>query len=813
MDTELTKENRLLTGQALILEMIAKGAPLQDSLDAIVRFVEAQRRDLVCGILIVADDGKHFRRGSGPNLPQAYHNALDGVPIASPYLVPCSEATHRSTSISVADVANDGRWYLEWRELVLSSGLRLCLSTPVKADDGRALASFATYGTERHDPHPVPPDTIEIATHLTALALERHRENVTNHSEVVGVGRSWELIEALPAAVYTTDGEGRITSYNETAAALWGNRPELRSDNSKWCGSWKIYRPDGMPLPLDDCPMAVTLKERRPVRNIEIVVERPDGARLSVLPFPTPLFDADGRLTGAVNMLIDLSDLKRMEQLVGRRVHEQAALYRLTDRLYRAGPMSDGYEAAMDAILATLRCSRASILLFDDTGVMRFVAWRGLSDEYRRAVEGHSPWKPGDRDAEPISIVDIETADEPEVLKATVRREGIKALSFIPIFSDGVVIGKFMAYYEMPHAFTQDEIDVALNIARQLGFNIEKNRSEAARLRAEAELRESQEQLQQILDSASEYAIITLNGEGGITSWSEGAVRLLGFEESDAIGKTGHIFFTPEDGAAGIPEQEMAKARQEGRATNERWHVRKDGSRFWGSGVMLPLEHQAQQGYLKIFRDRTEERMAEERQQLLVNELNHRVKNTLATVQSITKQTLRSGVAEKEVREALDSRLSALARSHDVLTQESWEGARLRDVVTRAIEPFATGEGEAEKFLIDGPYVRLSPKAALSAGMGFHELATNASKYGALTTPSGRVIIRWTLEHVDGEKVVRLVWHERNGPPVSPPKRKGFGTRLIERAMAYDLKGKMNLEFAHDGLRFEMILPYKETNP
>ena len=123
---------------------------------------------------------------------------------------------------------------------------------------------------------------------------------------------SRQAIEALPAAVYMTDAEGRITFYNEAAAALWGCRPGL--GESKFCGSWKLYWPDGTPLSHDECPMAIALHERRPIRGVEAVAERPDGTRVPFIPFPTPLFDASGRLTGAVNTLVDISEHKSAEQ-------------------------------------------------------------------------------------------------------------------------------------------------------------------------------------------------------------------------------------------------------------------------------------------------------------------------------------------------------------------------------------------------------------------------------------------------------------------------------------------------------------------
>jgi PAS domain S-box-containing protein len=130
-------------------------------------------------------------------------------------------------------------------------------------------------------------------------------------------GLSREAIEALPAAVYTTDAEGRITFYNEAAAALWGCRPDLGV--SKFCGSWKLCLPDGTPLPHDESPMAMALRQKRPIRDVEAIAERPDGTRIPFIPYPTPLFDATGRLTGAVNMLVDISERKRAEEALAER--------------------------------------------------------------------------------------------------------------------------------------------------------------------------------------------------------------------------------------------------------------------------------------------------------------------------------------------------------------------------------------------------------------------------------------------------------------------------------------------------------------
>jgi two-component sensor histidine kinase len=172
------------------------------------------------------------------------------------------------------------------------------------------------------------------------------------------------------------------------------------------------------------------------------------------------------------------------------------------------------------------------------------------------------------------------------------------------------------------------------------------------------------------------------------------------------------------------------------------------------------------------------------RQRLLVEELNHRVKNTLATVQSIASQTFREEPDPKAFHEAFQKRLAALSRTHNRLSEVAWAGLPLRDVLAAEMAPYADG---ADRVAIDGPDVKLTPSASLAFGMAFHELATNAAKYGAFSVPDGRVRVQWRIDDVSGARHLRMAWRESNGPPVTPPSRRGVGSHLIERGLAHQL--------------------------
>jgi len=203
-------------------------------------------------------------------------------------------------------------------------------------------------------------------------------------------------------------------------------------------------------------------------------------------------------------------------------------------------------------------------------------------------------------------------------------------------------------------------------------------------------------------------------------------------------------------------------------------------------------------------RDVTERKQHEQHMRLLVNELNHRVKNTLALVQSMTAQTLRGSHDPEDAQERIESRLMALSDAHDILTRQNWKGAAIEEVVRAAVAPYQ--HEEAPRFAFDGPGVLLDPRRAVALAMALHELCTNAMKYGALSVADGRVSFQWRCEPASEGAKLTLLWQESGGPPVQAPARRGFGSRLIERGLKHDLGGESALFFEPGGVRCHIVV-------
>lgn len=235
------------------------------------------------------------------------------------------------------------------------------------------------------------------------------------------------------------------------------------------------------------------------------------------------------------------------------------------------------------------------------------------------------------------------------------------------------------------------------------------------------------------------------------------------------------------------PDGEIAWMLVSGRA-----EYNADGNPLRGVGVSLDI---------------TQRKRAEERQNAMIAELNHRVKNTLASVQSIALQTGMAAPEPKDFLPAFDGRLRALAMAHDLLTANAWQGASLKDIVARTLAPFAGREGGGHRIDIAGSLMQLDSEAAVTLHMAVHELATSAVKYGALSAPEGSISVIWRLERDANPPALLVIWREQGGPAVSAPMRRGFGSNLLQNGLARELSGSVTMNFEPGGLVCEMRFP------
>jgi PAS domain S-box-containing protein len=496
---------------------------------------------------------------------------------------------------------------------------------------------------------------------------------------------------------------------------------------------------------------------------------------------------------------------------------------------------------------------------------------------------------------------------------------------------DGFPLGTLCVLDRQPRTLTEEQYAALRALAQHVMTQLE--------LRHALQMQRVTEARQRlILESAVDYGIISMDLKGLVTSWNEGAHRIFGWTEAEMCGRRCDDFFTPEDCKAGVPEKEMGAALSHGRGSDERWHIRKDGERFWASGEMMPLlgDDGEPAGFLKIVRDRTEQRRieqalresemrtrfaleaadlgtwdarpetgelhwdartrelfghdlddeldyeasfltrvhegdralvdervrealspeggvldvqyrvggltdakprwvhakgrrveddlgrqrfvgtirditaekaAESHRELLTRELQHRIKNTLAVVQGIVSQSLRTVATPAEAREAISNRLMTLSHAHDLLTQTSWTAAPIVAVIGGAIQVLGDLSARVD---VAGPDVALKARSALALSMALHELTTNAAKYGALSNTEGRVDLHWSMEGEGEAARLLLTWREHGGPPVSPPTRTGFGSRLMN-SLSQDLGGKTELLYDTDGVRWTLAAVLSEV--
>ena len=452
-------------------------------------------------------------------------------------------------------------------------------------------------------------------------------------------------------------------------------------------------------------------------------------------------------------------------------------------------------EAADVASEATER--RPTVLLADDNADMR--------DYVRRLLSGRYHVRTVADDAEALAV--LREGPRPDLLLSDVMMPELDGFGLVrevrgdPALADLPVI--FLSARAGEEASVEglgagaDDYLVKPFAARELLARV---RAALERSQLRAEMRESEARFRNMADNSP--VMIWVTDQNGRCVYLNARWREFTGQSAEAgLGLGWLDCVHPEDRPAAEERFVAANARREafrvecrlrGADGRWRWSIDAASPRFAANGAYL--------GHVGSVIDIDDRKQAEERQKLLTEELDHRVKNVLATVQSMALRTLGRG----DPANALTGRIAALAQTHAAPSQGAWQGVELSQLLANLLEAYRAGAGD--RLAMSGPPVNLEPRAAQSLALAVNELATNAAKYGALSTPGGRVKLRWLVE--GGERpTLRLLWRESGGPPVAAPQRKGFGTSLIERSLAYELDAEVTLAFEPEGLRCEMRVP------
>ena len=402
-------------------------------------------------------------------------------------------------------------------------------------------------------------------------------------------------------------------------------------------------------------------------------------------------------------------------------------------------------------------------------------------------------------EGQPFVIEDVATDPRLEGEgRARYRAIGIGSGTVVPIIQQDAYVAALFVHDRDARAWPQHQVDTVRRLAERL-------RQEVDRLRAVLALRDSEERYRLIFEQAQDM-IFTADLGQRITAANPAAAAAIGLSPHGAIGRSIGEFLDPEDA---VRAQQMLQHKLAGGGTTQ-YEVRLN--RPSGEQVLLEVnstlacdDDGRPRGLHGIARDITKRHAFEQSQSRLIDELNHRVKNTLALVQGLAMQSFRPDREPAEAQEVFQNRLATLASAHDLLTRTEWQGATLSALVDAALAVHDEPRGRLAR---GGPALTLSPKAAISLILVLHELATNAAKFGALSAPRGTIAFSWSIE--DG--ILALDWREAGGPPVEAPRRRGFGLRMIERTLANDLSANVTMDFAEEGFHLAVHAPEEKIN-
>jgi PAS domain S-box-containing protein len=553
-----------------------------------------------------------------------------------------------------------------------------------------------------------------------------------------------DLIEKLPVGIYGCDMQGRIVWFNARAIALWGRTPRTDDDVERFC---EAYWFEGRQITPEETPMLAVLKTGIPIHGVEGLVERPDGSRIWTMAHIEPVKDENGSIVGAINCFQETTEFRLVTET-----------------------LEDLFQ---NAIMALHLVSADGTILRANAQELQMLGYS--PDEYigRNIAEFH---------VDQTTIVDmLERLSRNEQLVQYPARLRAKDGSIRHVLVNSSARfrdGKFVN----TRCFTVDVTE---------------------RLRTEDRNRRQEEQRLAATYQYAPIGIAEVDADGKLLRANAQACRLLGYSPDEALGRS--IFEETVD-PSGEADREQFQRQVAGESdcyTIEKCIRRKDGTYMWGS-ITSSSVRDTDGRFLyavRVQQDITERKEREEKEHLLIREVNHRAKNMLSVVDAIAHQTAAKN--PEDFIERFSERIQALSANQDLLVQNEWKGVEIEDLARAQLSHFTDLIGS--RIAVHGPKLRLKATGAQAVGLALHELATNAGKYGALSTDGGRVDICWGT---DGD-IFTMSWTESKGPPVSEPKRRGFGTLVMGVCAERSVDGTVDLDYA--ALRCDLALDLPDS--
>ncbi len=527
----------------------------------------------------------------------------------------------------------------------------------------------------------------------------------------------------------------------------------------------------------------------------------------SIIPLSLPIWGYDGEIIGVIAAAMDLTWLDR--ELKERVIPEGGSLT-VADR--------NGIIISREPFPEKFIGTRIPDAFSDLLTARSPGSFTADSQDGTTRIFGYIP-----ANASPVENIYVSAGLSTTVAFATINEAAKRGFMLI---AAALVLALSLSWLAS-RAFITKPFEIMTNAVRdwrrgdyQARIDLPKNSGEFGILaRAFNDLMDDVAERQEALKASEERARLALEaGHMGtwwydhrkqIGGWSSQAALLMGYPASHTVTSVDEwkSLLHPDDATRAIAK--IREAFLGSGAYEDEYRVRRPDGRVRWISSKGQVSYDAQRRpvfFVGIFQDITERKQVDEQQRFFLDELNHRVKNTLATVQSIAAQTLRSSKTSAQFKEAFEGRLLALSMTHNLLTLTSWRDADLHDIAEQELAPY---KREAdERVVIDGPKVNLPPRHAINLGLVLHELVTNAAKYGALSVPTGRLDLSWTIVRSDSQAAhLRILWLESGGPPVEPPKRQGFGSRLIRRSIEGELDGALGIDFDGPGVSYDMSIP------